>query len=102
MSENDREVEINPGEYAALSNFFRGYLHQDAPIEYGSLTAAAHAFRRDADERETTIVRSELERLMSETEEVSDSKLASIMAILGASWHFRTRKEVEQLRDALK
>ena len=102
MSEKGQEAQINPADYAALSNFFRGYLHQDAPIEYGSLPAAAHAFRRDADERETTIVRSELERLLSETETVSDSKLASIIAILGASWHFRTRKEVEQLRDALK
>ena len=98
----DFAEQINPAEYTALANFFRGYLHQDGPVEYGSFVAAAHAFRRDAGERETTIVRSELERLLAVTARLSDDDLVNIIAALGAAWHFRTRREIEQLRDALK
>ena len=98
----DYAEQINPAEYTALGNFFRGYLHQDGPVEYGSFVAAAQAFRRDADERETTIVRSELERLLAATARLSDAELVNIIAALGAAWRFRTRREIEQLRDALK
>ena len=99
----DRGSSVDPEEYSALSNFLRGYLHQDAAVEYHSPVAAAHAFRRDADERETTIVRSELDRLLSQTTGLSGDELLRILeADLGCRWHFRSRAEVEQLRDALK
>ena len=93
---------IDPREYSALSNFFRGYLHQDVAVEHGSPAAAAHAFRNDADERETTIVRSELGRLLTETGSLPFAELSHVLEILGCSWQFHTREEVERLRDALK
>lgn len=93
---------IDCSQYAALSRFFRGYLNQDAPVEYGSPVAAAKSFHKDADAGETAIVRSELDRLLSTTARSSLQELANILEQLGCSWHFRTRKEVEQLRDALK
>jgi contact-dependent growth inhibition (CDI) system CdiI-like immunity protein len=89
-------------EYAALSRFLRGYLHQDAAVEYGSAEAAAHQFRKDADERETSVVHSELERLLSENDGVPISGLAKALEALGSSWRFQSREEVEGLLQALK
>lgn len=95
-------VRIDPSQYSALSNFLRGYLHQDATVEYGSSRAAAQAFRKDADERETAVVRSELDHLLAATSKSTDAELATIIMTLGSSWRFRSRKEVEQLLDALR
>lgn len=93
---------LSRSEYAALSRFLRGYLHQDAAVEYGSAEAAAHRFRKDADERETAIVHSELEHLLSENEGVPISGLAKALEALGSSWRFQSREEVEVLLKALK
>lgn len=100
--EEQPQAGIDLAQYAALSNFLRGYLHQDAAVEHGSSLAAAHAFRKDADERETLVVRSQLDRLLWETVKSSDSELAKVLTALGSSWRFSSRKEIEQLRDALK
>ena len=98
-----RDSKINPAEYAALSNFLRGYLHEDSALEHGSPMAAARAFRKDADERETAIVRSELDYLLQTTSAMPESQLIRILEYdLGCRWHFHSKKEVEQLRDALK
>jgi len=94
---------IHLAQYSALSNFLRGYLHEDAALEYESPRAAAQAFRKDADERETAIVRSELEHLLQMTRALPESQLIRILENdLGCRWHFRSRREVEQLRDVLK
>jgi hypothetical protein len=102
MSSRDENAHINPAEYSALTTFLRGYLHQDAAIECGSPAAAARQFRRDADERETAIVHSELDRLLSQTRSLPIADLARLLENLGSSWHFQTRQELQQLRDALK
>ena len=97
-----KDSEINPADYSALSNFLRGYLHEDSVLEYASPPAAARAFRKDADERETAIVRSELDHLLQLTSAVPESQLIRILENdLGCKRHFHSRKEVEQLRDAL-
>ena len=94
---------INLAQYSALSNFLRGYLHEDSALEYDSPVAAARTFRRDADERETAIVRSELDRLLQITRALPDAQLIRILENdLGSRRHFHSRKDVEQLRDALK
>jgi hypothetical protein len=94
---------IKPAEYAALGNFLRGYLHQDATREYGSPRGAALAFRRDGDEREAAVVRAEIERLLEATSDLPFSELAQILERdLGSKWRFQTREEIAQLRDALK
>jgi hypothetical protein len=98
-----RDSAVNPAEYSALSNFLRGYLHEDSGFDYNSATAAARAFRKDADERETAIVRSELDRLLQTTSAMPESQLIRILEYdLGCRWQFHSKKEVEQLRDALK
>ena len=102
MKDDDTQGGINPSQYQALSNFLRGYLHQDAGVEYGSAIWAAQAFRKDADERETIIVRSELDHLLWATAKSTEAELEKTIMILGSSWRFSSRKEVEQLRDALK
>ena len=102
MSRGD-DSRIDPADYSALSNFLRGYLHEDSALEYESPRAAAQAFRKDADERETSIVRSELDHLLQVTSAVPELQRIRILEDqLGCRRHFRTRKEVEQLRDALK
>jgi hypothetical protein len=100
------ETEMTPGidarQYAALTRFLRGYLHQDAAVEYGSAPAAAQQFRKDADERETAVVHSELERLLAETSALSIADLNRALQQLGSAWQFRSRKEVKQILDRLK
>ncbi|HKR31634.1 MAG TPA: contact-dependent growth inhibition system immunity protein [Terriglobales bacterium] len=102
MLETEMISGIDAGEYAALTRFLRGYLHQDAVVEYGSASAAAQQFRKDADERETAVVHSELERLLAETSTLSIADLNRAFQQLGGAWHFRSRKEVEQVLDGLK
>ena len=103
MKSTGDEFRIDEKEYAALVTFLRRYLHQDAALEHGSVTAAAKAFRRDADERETTIVRAELERLLSFAEGLPFSRIQRMFEQdLRSCWHFRNREELEQLREALK
>lgn|SRR5689334_1937654 len=93
---------LDEKDYAALSNFLRGYLHQDATVEYGSAAAAARQFRKDADEGQTAIVHAELDRLLTETAGRPISELLQALERLGSSRQFQTREEVEQLRKALK
>ena len=93
---------IDPSDYAALTRFLRGYLHQDAAADYGSAQAAALQFRKDADERETAIVHSELERLLAETSALSMVDLNRALQQLGSAWQFRSRKEVQQILEGLK
>lgn len=97
------DMRLNLARYSALSNFLRGYLHEDSALEYDSPGAAARAFRKDTDERETAIVRSELDHLLRTTSALPESQLIRILENdLGCRWHLHSRKEVEQLRDALK
>ena len=93
---------LDPLDYAALTRFLRGYLHQDAVAEYGSARAAAQQFRKDADEGETAIVHSEFERLLAETSTLSVADLNRIFQQLGSAWNFRSREEVKQILEALK
>ncbi len=93
---------IDPREYAALTRFLRGYLHQDTAVDYGSAEAAAQQFRKDADERETAVVHSELERLLAETSSLSIADLNRALQQLGSTWEFHSRKEVEQILERLK
>ena len=93
---------IEPSDYSALTSFLRGYLHQDAAVLHGSPIRAAQDFRRDVDERETAIVHAEFERLLAETADLPDLELSRILERLGSAWQFRSRHEVEELRDALK
>ena len=102
MNPRDPKPTIEPSEYSALRNFLLGYLHQDVAAVHGTPLQAAKSFRRDADERETTIVHAELERLLAKTNHLPDSELSRVLESLGSSWQFRSRLEVEQLRDALK
>lgn len=101
MTSHNR-TDFNPADYSALSNFLRGYLHQDAAIVHGSILQAARQFRRDADERETAVVHAELERLLDKTGALPDSELIRILEQLGSAWRFRKREEVEQVCEALK
>ena len=93
---------INPADFSALTNFVRGYLHQDAADVHGSAVEAARSFRRDAGEGEAAIVHAELKRLLEETGSLSHSELAQLLEELGSAWRFRSRAEIEQVRDALK
>jgi len=98
---SERNNVIEPSDYLALRDFLRGYLNQDAVAIHGTAIRAAHAFRKDADRRETAIVHTELQRLLAETNTLPDSELAEVLESLGNAWRFRSRLEVEQLCDAL-
>ena len=94
MSRGD-DSRIDPADYSALSNFLRGYLHEDSALEYESPRGADQAFRKDADERETSIVRSELDHLLQVTSAVPELQLMRILADqLGCRRHFRSRKVI--------
>lgn len=102
MLEAEVTPALDPREYAALTRFLRGYLHQDAAVEYGSAPAAAQRFRKDADESETAVVHSELERFLAETSTLSVADLNRALQQLGSAWQFRSRRQVEQILNALK
>lgn len=98
----DHRPKINPADYLALTNFLRGYLHQDVMAAHGSPIRAAQQFRKDADEREAAVVHAELERLLDETSALSDTEISDLLENFGSSWRFATRREIEDVRDALK
>ncbi len=89
--------------YPLLYQFFRGYLHQDFPDEYGSVTAALRQYRKDAGEHEFARFAIEWDALLTETAEFSPAELDRIFTEeLGGSWHVGSRRELAAFSEAVK
>ncbi len=87
--------------YPLLHQFFRGYLHQDFPEEYGSIAGALRQYRADAGEEEFARFASEWNGLLSETSELSAADIDRILSELGGSWHVASRREINRFTSAI-
>jgi hypothetical protein len=55
---------ISAADFPALSNFLRGYFHEDMADEYGSPEGAVRRFQQDADSTERRAVAAEWKHLL--------------------------------------
>lgn len=89
--------------YPLLHQFFRGYLHQDFPEEYGSIAGALRQYRQDAGEDEFARFAAEWKQLVDETRELDASEMDRILSIgLGGSWHVASAREIARFTEALE
>ena len=56
---------LRPGDFRALSDFAKGYLHEDFVEEHGTILDAIDAFSRDATANERAQLVRELARLIN-------------------------------------
>jgi hypothetical protein len=88
--------------YPLLHQFFRGYLHQDFPEEYGSIAGALRKYRADAGEIEFARFADEWNAFLEETGELPATDIDQILSTdLGGSWHIASRREVARFTAAV-
>jgi hypothetical protein len=88
--------------YSLLHQFFRGYLHQDFPEEYGSIAGALRQYRADAGEEEFAKFAGEWNGFLEETGDLTAGDIDHILsAELGGSWHIASRREVARFTAAV-
>lgn len=89
--------------YPALRSFCRGYLHEDALVEYGSAAGAVEAFDADASAGERRALRSDWRRFEAESEGWPlDRVAARFSTVLGAGWTPASRADLDALAAALR
>ncbi len=89
--------------YPLLHQFFRGYLHQDFPEEYGSIAAALRHYREDSGEDEFARFASEWSSFLEETREFGAPEIDRILsADLGGSWHVASVREIARFTEAVE
>jgi hypothetical protein len=87
-----------PFELPNLTAFVRGYLHEDYAAEYGSATAAAEAFARDASAAERKALARELERIAGALENRSRGEVTRFFAeTLRTGWTPASQQELRTL-----
>lgn len=87
-------------EYPHLRQFVRGYLHQDAALEYGSAAGAMRQFCTDADAGEQEQLRDELRRFAAQ--HTALEAINNELQRLGCAWLFRSKEEFEAMIDSCK
>jgi hypothetical protein len=90
------------GGYPALRAFCRGYLHEDAIEEHGTVAGAVDAFRADASARERLALEADWRRFAGDTagwplERVADQ----FRTTLEAAWRPDTPADLSELAAAL-
>jgi hypothetical protein len=89
--------------YPLLHQFFRGYLHQDFPEEYGSVAGALRQYREDAGAKEFGEFSAEWSRLVGETWGLDVREIDRILsAELGGSWHVANSDEIARFTEAVE
>ena len=89
--------------FPSLTNFFKGYLHEDYSDEHGSLRAAAAAFIADADPLERQQLVAELESLTRRLSGRSERSVRRfVTADLGSRWEPASRQELIELLDLIR
>lgn len=89
--------------YPLLHQFFRGYLHQDFPEEYGSVAGALREYREDAGAEEFGQFAIEWNRFRGETRQLDATEIDLILCgELGGSWHVAGANELERFTEAVE
>ncbi|MDT8067336.1 MAG: contact-dependent growth inhibition system immunity protein [Terriglobia bacterium] len=97
--------ESNPwrSRYPLLHQFFRGYLHEDFPEEYGSVAGALRQYREDAGAEEFGRFAAEWNGFLDETREVGAGEIDRILSVdLGGSWHVASVREIARFTEAVE
>ena len=79
---------MTPGtpRFPALERVFRGYLHEDFAVEYGSPEAAVRAFRNDASPAEWRRFQREAKRLAALVDGRDLEEVCALVHRLGSRW----------------
>lgn len=81
--------------YGAIREFVRGYLHEDAMVEYGSASGAAKAWCEDASAAERKKLGAEWKKFAAEHKTVKSVNEA--IAKMGGAWEFADVKEFKEM-----
>lgn len=98
----NRRITKHAADFPALREFFSAYLHQDFRDEYGSASAAAHAFRKDANNSELAAVRKQWKAWRSSLAGASAETIAQAARKLGAGWRPQGDGDLDDVQMALK
>jgi hypothetical protein len=101
MSEPKPSAAVSRNDYPKLSEFLRGYLHQDAAEEYDSADEAAQEFLADADSDERTMLQKEVRKFLQWSERQGLSAQNSALKALGGYWTFESPAEVTSFLQSL-
>jgi len=93
---------IDAADFPRLSEFARGYLHQDLIPEYGSVLNAALAYLDDLSDRERQQAAAEAFRFRAVTHEWHNAEVNSAIATLGGSWSFVAKGELQEVLRTLE
>lgn len=89
--------------YPLLHQFFRGYLHQDFPEEYGSVAGALRQYRNDAGTEEFGRFAAEWSSFLNEVRELAATEVDRILSTdLGGSWHVESSREIARFTEAVE
>lgn len=89
--------------YGLLTQFFRGYLHQDFPEEYGSIAGALRQYRQDAGESEYAAFSDQWRTFLTEICDFPAEEVSRILSEdLGGTWHLGSRRELDIFTEAVK
>lgn len=89
-------------QFAALSEFLRGYLHQDVIAEYGSVEEAVRRFRADADAGQLHRLQTDWRGFLQYSEGKTLAEINSLMTgALGSSWAFTSDDDLRRFSDLL-
>ena len=101
MSERKTHATVSRNDYPKLSEFLRGYLHQDAAEEYDSADEAAEEFLGDADSDEKATLQKEVRKFLQWSERQSLAVQNSTLKALGSCWTFDNPAEVTRFLQTL-
>jgi hypothetical protein len=91
---------FEPSDYSHLREFLRGYLHEDWPDEYGSVSEAVEKFWMDT----ATASVARVAKQWKELQQISGGKLNSTLELLGqlgGAWNPTSLKQLVEMSDAL-
>jgi hypothetical protein len=97
-----KDVSAWKSRYPLLHQFFRGYLHQDFPEEYGSIAGALRQYRADSGEEEYERFSAEWDAFTRDIAELNSVEVDRILSVeLGGSWHVASSREIARFTEAV-
>ncbi|MGZ4787523.1 MAG: hypothetical protein ACXVZX_03320 [Terriglobales bacterium] len=102
MTRNSDSHGLDRAQFPHLSEFARGYLHEDLIPEHGSPLQATIAYLHDLTPAERKKIADEAFRFRATVKEMSSAGVNSAIARLGASWTFISKDELDQVLQTLE
>ncbi len=93
---------IDPADFPMLTEFARGYLHQDLVPEHGTALQATRTYLHDLTPTERKKVADEAFRFRSFIRNWSGAEANSAIATLGGSWNFISSDELNEVLHTLE